>query len=67
MLKAAILLLLLAILASLFGGLFFLIRDGGRGNRVLHALYLRVGLATLTLGLIAWGLHSGALVSHATW
>lgn len=67
MLKAAILLLLLATLVSLFSGLFFLVRDAGRGNRVLHALYLRVCLAAVTLGLIAWGLHSGELVSHVTW
>jgi len=67
MLKVAILLSLLATLASLFGGLFFLVQDGGRTRRLLHALYLRAGLAALTLALVAWGFYSGQLVSHVTW
>jgi len=67
MLKAAILLSLLATAASLFGGLFFLVRDGSRTRRLLQALYLRVGFAALTLALIAWGFYSGQLVSHVTW
>ncbi|ACO76365.1 hypothetical protein AvCA_00980 [Azotobacter vinelandii CA] len=66
-LKVAIVLSLLAMLASLFSGLFFLVRDAGRTHRVLHALYVRVGLAALILALVAWGLYSGQLVSHVTW
>ena len=49
LLKVAIVLSLLAMLASLFSGLFFLVHDAGRTRRVLQALYLRVGLAALTL------------------
>ncbi|MFB8830542.1 twin transmembrane helix small protein [Azotobacter sp. CWF10] len=67
MLKVAIVLSLLAMLASLFSGLFFLVHDAGRTRRVLHALYVRVGLAALTLALVAWGFYSGQLVSHVTW
>lgn len=67
MLKAAILLLLLATLVSLFSGLFFLVKDEGRGSRVVNALTVRVVLAALTLGLVAWGFYSGQLVSHTTW
>ncbi|SEJ13997.1 Protein of unknown function [Azotobacter beijerinckii] len=67
MLKAAILLSLLATAASLFGGLFFLVRDAGHSRRLLQALYLRVGLAALTLALVAWGFYSGQLVSRVTW
>ncbi|EAA3799141.1 MULTISPECIES: twin transmembrane helix small protein [Pseudomonas] len=67
MLKAAIILLLLATLASLFSGLFFLVRDEGRGSRLVNALTLRVILASVTLALIAWGFYSGQLVSHVTW
>ena len=44
MLKAAIVLLLLATLISLFSGLLFLVKDQGRGPRVVNALTLRVGL-----------------------
>ena len=67
MLKAAIILLLLATLVSLFSGLFFLVRDDGRGSRVVNALTVRVVLAAATLALIAWGFYSGQLVSHVTW
>jgi len=67
MLKAAIVLLLLATLASLFSGLFFLVRDQGRGSRLVNALTLRALLAGATLALVAWGLYSGQLVSHVTW
>jgi hypothetical protein len=67
MLKAAIILLLLATLVSLFSGLFFLVKDEGHGSRVVNSLSLRVILTALTVALIAWGFYSGQLVSHATW
>jgi hypothetical protein len=67
MLKAAIILLLLAILVSLFSGLFFLVKDEGRTSRVVNALTVRVSLTALTVALIVWGFYSGQLVSHVTW
>ena len=67
MLKAAIVLLLLATLVSLFSGLFFLAKDEGRTSRVVNALTVRVSLTALTVALIAWGFYSGQLVSHVTW
>jgi hypothetical protein len=67
MLKAAIVLLLLATLVSLFSGLFFLVKDEGRSSRVVNALTVRVTLTVLTVALIAWGFYSGQLVSHVTW
>lgn len=67
MLKAAIVLMLLATIASLFSGLFFLVKDEGRGARLVNALSVRVGLTAITLALIAWGFYSGQLVSHVTW
>lgn len=65
MLKAAIVLMLLATIVSLFSGLFFLARDDGQSTRLLKALTVRVTLAVLTLALVTWGLYSGQLVSHA--
>lgn len=65
MLKAAIVLLLLATLASLFSGLVFLVKDDVDSTRLLKALAVRVTLAALTLVLITWGFYSGQLVSHA--
>ncbi|MDQ0737787.1 twin transmembrane helix small protein [Pseudomonas sp. W4I3] len=67
MLKAAIALMLIASVASLFSGLFFLVRDEGHSNRLVTALTVRVVLAAITVGLIAWGFFSGQLVSHVPW
>ncbi len=67
MLKAAIVLMLLATLVSLFSGLFFLVKDEGHGSRVVGVLTVRVGLTAITVALVAWGFYSGQLVSHVTW
>ena len=61
MLKAAIVLMLAATVASLFSGLFFLVRDDDHSTRLLKVLALRVILAGLTLILITWGFYSGQL------
>ncbi|HAQ25015.1 MAG TPA: DUF2909 domain-containing protein, partial [Pseudomonas sp.] len=42
MLKAVIVVLLVATLISLFSGLFFLVHDAGRTSRVVMALFVRV-------------------------
>ncbi len=65
MLKAAIVLMLLATIASLFSGLVFLVKDDENSTRLLKALTVRVALAAVTIGLVAWGFISGQLVSHA--
>ncbi|WP_071873339.1 twin transmembrane helix small protein [Atopomonas hussainii] len=67
MLKLVIVLLLLAILASLFSGLVFLVKDNSSRSRVVNALTVRVVLTALTVALIAYGFYSGQLVSHVTW
>jgi len=67
MLKAAIALMLIATVVSLFRGLFFLVKDEGNSNRLVNALTVRVVLAVITLALITWGFFSGQLVSHAPW
>ena len=67
MLKAAIVLMLLATIASLFSGLLFLVRDEGHGSRVVGVLTVRVGLSAITVALVAWCFYSGQLVSHVTW
>ena len=67
MLKAAIVILLLATVASLLSGLFFLVKDEGQGTRLVNALTLRVTLTGLTVALLVWGFYSGQLVSHAPW
>ncbi len=63
MLKAAIVLMLIATVVSLF----FLVKDDSSSNRLVIALSVRVALAAITVGLIAWGFFSGQLVSHVPW
>ncbi|AMT86604.1 MULTISPECIES: twin transmembrane helix small protein [Pseudomonas] len=67
MFKAAIVLMLIATVVSLFSGLFFLVKDDSSSNRLVIALSVRVALAVVTVGLMAWGFYSGQLVSHAPW
>lgn len=67
MLKAAIVLMLIATIISLFSGLFFLVKDESGSNRLLKALTVRVSLAAITVILIAWGFYSGQLVSQVNW
>ena len=67
MFKAAIVLMLIATVISLFSGLFFLVKDDSRSHRLVIALSVRVALAVVTVGLMAWGFYSGQLVSHAPW
>lgn len=53
MIKLLVVLMLLAIIASLFSGLFFLYRDRGAGSRTVRALTLRIALSmTLFLALL---------------
>ena len=61
MLKVAIVILLLAIIVSLFSGLFFLVRDGGKTRRVVNSLALRVALSLLLLVLVITALLTGDL------
>ena len=66
MLKILIVVLMLAILVSLFSGLFFLIRDGGKTNRVLNSLALRVALSVALLAVILLSLWQGGLELNPT-
>ncbi|MGO1499658.1 MAG: twin transmembrane helix small protein [Marinobacter sp.] len=66
MLKALIIILMLAVIVSLFSGLFFLIKDGGKTNRVVNSLALRVALSVLLLVVILLSLWQGSLTLHPT-
>src|SRR5690554_7749543 len=59
-LKIVILVLLNAIVVSLFSGTFFL-RDAGSGRQLFSALALRISLTVVVMLLIAWELWSGQL------
>ncbi|MBW7471815.1 twin transmembrane helix small protein [Marinobacter sp. M216] len=66
MLKAVIVVLMLAVIVSLFSGLFFLIKDGGKTNRVVNSLAVRVTLSVLLLAVILVALWQGALTLNPT-
>ncbi|MDK8462420.1 twin transmembrane helix small protein [Marinobacter sp. SS13-12] len=66
MLKFLIVVLMLAVLVSLFSGLFFLIKDGGKTNRVLNSLALRVALSVMLLAVILISLWQGSLTLNPT-
>ncbi len=66
MLKIAIVVLLLAVIVSLFSGLFFLIRDGGKTRRVVNSLAIRVTLSVLLLLLVLVSLWTGDLTLNPT-
>lgn len=66
-LKPAIVVVFLALLVSLFSGLFFLVKDQGKTKRTLYSLGVRVSLAIILLGLISYGVLTGQLRSKAPW
>jgi hypothetical protein len=45
--KIVVILLLLAVIASLFSGLFFVYKDKGGSKRAVTALTIRIGLSVL--------------------
>ncbi len=59
MFKVAIITFLVAILASLGRGLFFLTRGGNTKNYVLNSLRLRIGLSIALVVLIVFGYSMG--------
>ncbi|MGV6806524.1 MAG: DUF2909 domain-containing protein [bacterium] len=67
-LKAIIVILFIAVVASLTSALYFLMKDvGNQRKRTLYALGIRITLAAMLLGTIAYGLATGQLGSTAPW
>lgn len=66
LLKILIVVLMLAVIVSLFSGLFFLIRDDGGRRRVVDSLAVRVALSVLLLAVILLALWQGGLDLNPT-
>lgn len=64
MLKVLVVLLLLAIVGSLFSGLFYLYRDRGAGERTVRALTLRIGLSIALFLLLLAGFRFGFIPGY---
>lgn len=67
MLKAIIIILLIAILASLGSSAVFFFKDQGENRRTLYALGVRVTLAVLLMICLVYGVLSGQLGLNAPW
>jgi hypothetical protein len=61
MIKVLIVLTLAAIVASLFSGLFHLVKDEGRSKRMVNALTVRVALSVLLFILLFVAWRSGLI------
>ncbi|WP_075186386.1 DUF2909 domain-containing protein [Teredinibacter haidensis] len=68
-LKIAIVILFIAVIASLSSGLVFLFKDLGasESKRTLYALGVRITLAAALLMTIGYGIYSGKLANTAPW
>lgn len=62
--KIIVVLFLLAIIGSLFSGLFFLMKDKGTSERTVRALTVRVSLSVLLFILLMIAFATGVLQPH---
>ncbi len=69
MLVAAIVLLMLALVASLGSGFYYLMLDQGNleKRRTFHSLGVRLTLAITLMGLIVYGVATGRLGHNTPW
>jgi len=64
MIKLLIVLVLVAIVASLGSGLFHLVQDQGKSKRMVNALTLRIGLSVLLFVLLFVAWKNGLIAPH---
>ena len=64
MLRVLVVLLLLAIVGSLFSGLFYLYRDRGASERTVKVLTLRIGLSIALFILLLLSFRFGLIPSY---
>ena len=62
--KILVIAILLFILLSLSGGLFFLIKDKKKSNKMVTSLSFRVGLSIVLFFLLFYGFYSGLIHPH---
>jgi hypothetical protein len=69
LLKAAIIVLMLALIASLGSGFYYLMLDQGDGEkrRTFHSLGVRLAIASVLMALIAYGVATGQLGHGNPW
>lgn len=65
--KIAIVLVFIALVASLLTGFVFLLKDESQTRRLWNSLAVRLALASLLIGLLIYGVYTGELGSRAPW
>ena len=63
--KIIIITTMIIILLCLGSGLFYLVKDGGKGNRVVKALTIRIGLSLTLFLLMILAFAMGWIHPHA--
>ena len=64
MIKVLIVVVLVAIVASLGSGLFHLVKDDGQSKRMVNALTVRIALSVLLFVLLFVAWKGGLIVPH---
>lgn len=59
--KIIIIAFLIAMVVSLFSGLYFLAKDGNNSKRTLHALTARISIWVVLFALLGVGVYTGIL------
>lgn len=59
--KILIVVMLLAMMASLFSALWFMMKDRGQGTRTVKALTMRVSIWAILLALLGLGVYTGVI------
>ena len=62
--RIVVVILVLAVIASLFAGLFFVYKDKGTTNRAVISLTIRVALSVLILLILIGSYYFGLLPAH---
>jgi hypothetical protein len=62
--RILIILLVIAVLASLFSGLFFLYKDKSGGNRMVISLTIRIALSILIFVILMVSYYLGYIQPH---
>ncbi|MEO7743777.1 MAG: twin transmembrane helix small protein [Usitatibacter sp.] len=57
--RIVVIILLLAVLASLFSGLYFVYKDKGNSNRAVISLTIRIALSVLVFAILMVSYHFG--------
>ncbi|MDE1464211.1 twin transmembrane helix small protein [Spartinivicinus poritis] len=65
--KVTIIILLLAVISSLFAGFYFLIHDESKTGRLVKSLTLRVSLTVMIIFLLIYGYYTGEIAPSSPW